>query len=84
MRKGQGWLGWIFCSRSGLALSKWLLCPSPAGHKGPRDGSWVSSDRDLSIPKQIVFAAVGCVSSKLRSGSKFKQLSVGTGTDPLL
>jgi len=59
MRKGQGWLGWIFCSRGGLALSKWLLCPSPAGHKVPRDGSWVSSDRNLSIPKQIVFAAVG-------------------------
>ena len=45
--------------RSGLALSKRFLGSSPAGHKGPRDGSWVSSDRDLSIPKQIVFAAVG-------------------------
>lgn len=26
-------LGWI--SGSGLALSKWFLCPSPAGNKGP-------------------------------------------------
>ena len=81
-RKRQGWLGLWF--RSGLALSKWFLCPSPASHKGHENSGKNYHQHANNNPRKFPDSAL-CLNCSFffRHTSRFPRSRRGVWRDDL-